>query len=190
MFNQHLYKPLLIVLIAAIAGWLFIKIIFHREKKRTVWEDLAELLFVLYGIVVAAVTIVPLPFAMHKTAGAQGINLVPLKNTIAIVRNVINANKDFLLPHLMQNIVGNVLLFIPLGFLLPVISRKKISFLKVLLIGLFSSVAIESIQWIERGYGVYRSVDVDDVILNTVGTLLGWVGFYIARIAIPGISKK
>lgn len=179
MFSQRLYTLLLTLFLVAVPAWFVVRS-FYKHKTGIAYTFL-QLGFFLYCITVLAVTIVPLPFAMHKTAGVQGINLVPLKNTIAIVQNAIHANKDFLLPHLMQNILGNIVLFIPLGFLVRRVAGNKFSLLPVLFTGFLASMAIESIQWIERAYGVYRSVDIDDVILNTTGTLVGWWLYLFTR---------
>lgn len=149
-----------------------------------------QLGFFLYCITVLAVTVVPLPFARHKSAAAQGINLVPLKNNYTIVENVIHANKEFLLPLLMQNILGNILLFMPLGFLLRWVAGHRFRLYTVLLTGFLASMSIEIIQWIERRYGIYRSVDIDDVILNTTGTLLGWWLFLLVRKAAGNVVKN
>lgn len=162
---------------------------FYKHKPGMA-RTLLHMGFFLYCGTVLAVTIVPLPFAMHRTAGVQGINLVPLKNTIAIVQNAIHANKDFLLPHLMQNILGNIILFMPLGFLVRRVAGNRFSLLPVLFTGFFASMAIESIQWIERAYGVYRSVDIDDVILNTTGTLVGWWLYLFTRRAGRPAEKR
>ena len=67
----------------------------------------------------------------------------------------------------------NILLFIPLGFLLPFQTpKKRISFIKVLLAAFLFSVLIETLQYItSRGI-----TEVDDVINNTLGGVLGWCG--------------
>jgi glycopeptide antibiotics resistance protein len=46
---------------------------------------------------------------------------------------------------------------------------------------MFCSAAIEGIQYLEKNVGVYRSVDIDDVILNTLGTALGWLLFRLIK---------
>jgi len=67
----------------------------------------------------------------------------------------------------------NILLFIPLGFFLPFQTpKKRISFIRILLVAFLFSVSIEMLQYI-TGRGI---TEVDDVINNTFGGVLGWCG--------------
>ena len=71
------------------------------------------------------------------------------------------------------NIVGNVALFIPTGILLPILYPHLRSFRKTVLIGAGISLAIELIQLLFPN----STSDVDDLLLNTLGVVLGW-GIY------------
>jgi len=74
----------------------------------------------------------------------------------------------------LKQIAGNVLLFIPLGFAFPILFFK-ITNRKTILIGFTLSLVIELIQatsGLFLGYN-YRSCDIDDLILNTIGTIIG-----------------
>jgi len=95
------------------------------------------------------------------------------------------------------NIVGNVVAFMPFGFLVPVMYREQRkgvsyrghyfqSFLFVTFFGLLSSLAIETIQLISR----VGSFDVDDMFLNTVGVMLGYLCYYLAKQVIAGFRKR
>lgn len=68
------------------------------------------------------------------------------------------------------NLIGNVVMFIPLGLLLPLLWQKARRLWKMFLIGLGSSCFIEFVQLF-----IDRSVDVDDVILNVSGVVLGYL---------------
>ena len=70
-------------------------------------------------------------------------------------------------PQSLEGIVGNILLFIPMGYLLPQLGR--LSGFKVVLIGAACSAAIEFGQLLTK----LGMLDVDDFIFNTAGTLLG-----------------
>jgi len=74
--------------------------------------------------------------------------------------------------------VGNVLAFVPLGILLPMAFRVRnpvliLTFVAVAALGV--SVTIEATQYaISQSLGYsYRSTDVDDVVLNVAGALIG-----------------
>ena len=71
----------------------------------------------------------------------------------------------------LRELVGNVLLFLPLGILL---GREKFwqgRPFRMLLTGALLSTFLEILQW-TTGLGV---ADVDDVLCNTLGAFLGWL---------------
>lgn len=70
-------------------------------------------------------------------------------------------------PQSLEGIIGNILLFIPMGYLLPQV--KRLPWFKVVLIGAACSAAIEFGQLLTK----LGMLDVDDFIFNTAGTLLG-----------------
>lgn len=83
--------------------------------------------------------------------------LVPLKTTISLL--------DSGLWNLVYNIVGNLIWFVPLGILLGRGRAKR-----ALLLGAILSAAIEFAQYmLMTGF-----TDVDDIIFNALGSLLGW----------------
>lgn len=68
----------------------------------------------------------------------------------------------------------NVLLFIPLGFFLPILWKKFTSPVKTISLGFATSLLIELFQIF-----TYRATDINDLMTNTLGTVLG----YLAGIA-------
>lgn len=70
--------------------------------------------------------------------------------------------------------VLNILLFVPLGFFLPLLWRDYASMKKTVLTGLFLSLAVELLQMF--GLGI---TDINDLITNTAGTLAGFCLFQL-----------
>lgn len=68
------------------------------------------------------------------------------------------------------NVFGNIIAFMPCGFLLPAISRRSRKWPGVLAVGLCVSFLIECTQLLFR----VGSFDVDDLLLNVTGVLLGF----------------
>ena len=68
------------------------------------------------------------------------------------------------------NIVGNIVCFMPFGFILPIISRLGEKWFNTLLLSFLLTLSIETIQLVFR----VGSFDVDDLILNTLGAGLGF----------------
>lgn len=75
----------------------------------------------------------------------------------------------------LRNIFGNMILFIPYAFLLPFAYHGLGSFKKNLLVVFITSLLFELLQLITR----LGSFDVDDILLNVLGGLTGWVIFRI-----------
>ena len=67
------------------------------------------------------------------------------------------------------NIFGNVLAFMPFGFLLPLIWKNFRNAKKVVLMGFLMSLAIEICQLFNL-----RATDIDDLMMNTLGALVGY----------------
>lgn len=68
----------------------------------------------------------------------------------------------------------NIMLFIPMGFLIPCLFTRYQHIGKMLLFGFCSSAVIETLQIF-----TYRASDINDLMTNTLGALIGWI---LARI--------
>jgi len=75
------------------------------------------------------------------------------------------------------NLAGNVIGFLPFGFIVPVMHKKMESFWKVSLLGFMFSLCVETIQLITK-VGCF---DVDDLMLNTLGAMIGCGAFLICN---------
>lgn len=80
------------------------------------------------------------------------------------------------------NIMGNVLAFAPFGYLLPLLEKKYRNFFFAFFLSMLFSVSIEVVQMLLK-VGIF---DVDDILLNTVGGIIGYLFYAISS----GISRK
>lgn len=76
------------------------------------------------------------------------------------------------------NLAGNVLAFVPFGMLLPLLVKWARPFGKTLVLGFEFSLLVEILQLFSK----VGSFDVDDIILNTLGVMIGYVLFWLMRI--------
>lgn len=81
-------------------------------------------------------------------------------------------------------LLGNIIMFMPIGFF-PALLWRKWRWWKSLLTGFCTSTAIEFIQFF-----IGRSTDIDDVILNTAGALAGFWIFCLLRAIAPNVMEK
>ena len=81
----------------------------------------------------------------------------------------------------LSNLAGNVIGFLPFGVLFPLLFRTKPYLLITVFFGFLFSLGLELAQW----FMAVGSFDVDDLLLNTLGVLLGYVGFLIINWLLP-----
>ena len=106
------------------------------------------------------------------------LNLIPFFE----IRRFIMARRQLGFTAVFLNLFGNVIGFLPFGFFLPVISRKFHNIFLVTAFGCLVSSCVEITQHVTRA----GSCDVDDVILNTLGALFGYLMF----IAVDALRRK
>lgn len=100
-------------------------------------------------------------------------NLIPF----AEINRYLTYRESFTWENLATNLAGNILIFVPFGMLLPIIRMKKTGFFYVTFQTFLFSCFIETVQLFTK-VGVF---DVDDLIMNTVGGMIGYLVFYILR---------
>lgn len=93
-------------------------------------------------------------------------NIIPFHNTFGYIMGSDRFNLDIIL----HNTVGNILIFVPLGVLLPILSKKYSTFSKVFVSGFKITFTIEILQFFLQ----IGQFDIDDIILNTLGTIIGY----------------
>lgn len=71
-----------------------------------------------------------------------------------------------------KNTILNIILFIPLGIMLPFLWKKYNTLSETLILGFSMSLAIELMQIF-----TYRATDINDLLANTIGTVLGYCIF-------------
>jgi len=149
------------------------------------WREAALLLFFMYCAGLAALTLFPANFwsSFLRWVGSAGqipfqaSNFYPSWSEIwaeTDYRNLFTPFQEIRRglqggPWVFFMLLGNIGMFLPLGFF-PALLWRKIHLWKISLLGVLTSGTIECVQFF-----IGRSTDIDDIILNTVGTVLGYV---------------
>jgi glycopeptide antibiotics resistance protein len=126
-----------------------------------------------YAAALVSITIYPIPvqatvIRWERASGGLQNNFVPL---IALGQMLTGQPMDVA----ARQIAGNIVLFAPLGILMPML-RRGVHPARVLLIAAVVSIAIEGSQFLISavlGFS-YKITAVDDVLLNTLGAMLGY----------------
>ncbi|GKX67013.1 VanZ family protein [Inconstantimicrobium mannanitabidum] len=156
----------------------------EKESKFLNYREIGIIIFSLYIISLVAVT--QFPFRTTIT-NYMDVNIVPVFNTIKDMSNIPSNMESFMIRFWIINIVGNLVLLMPLSILVPMLFKKFRSMKKTIILCFLVSVSIEFLQFLSMFCGNRRSVDIDDVILNTLGAVLGFFIFkYLQKI----INKK
>ena len=99
----------------------------------------------------------------------ENLNLIPFR-TIRQFMHILQSAQGGAMRHAVINLAGNVVMFVPLGFFLPLTSEKCRHYGKHLSCVLVILLAIELLQLIT----LLGSCDVDDFLLNVPGTAIGY----------------
>lgn len=171
----NIMDALLYIPFGLLAGIIFTvirEIWFKVNNEWVSWfHRILTILFGLYLTMVFALTISPL-YGFREADFGNSVNIIPLKVLAHIKVNP-------------KNFWGNILLFIPIGMFPVLMSNMCQKLYVTTLIGAGLSFIIEALQLFSL-----RSTDIDDIILNTTGTL--W-GYFIGRIILyimPSLRRK
>ncbi len=104
-------------------------------------------------------------------------NLEPLKE----IKRFVNNTGTLGIRTVILNIVGNIVGFMPLGFLLPFAFPKMRGIILITLTSFTATLLVETCQLVSRT----GSFDVDDLLLNTIG---GVLGYFVYWIVVKGIT--
>lgn len=153
--------------------YLLIRKPWRREKKR-------ELLLMFFWLFNAALLTLALEGdyrmpvdmvcdAIRRLASGDGINIVPFRTIAGFFRN-------FDADRFLVNIVGNIVMFVPWGFGLVLLWERNRRPLRIAGLSFAITAFIEFCQLF-----IDRAVDVDDMILNFTGSMLGALIWYALR---------
>lgn len=143
-----------------------------RGEKLVFYKEFSMLLFIIYILLLFEL------LTRAELNVNSGYNLVPFTE---IFRYKIGSQSFYL------NVLGNIVIFIPFGYFISNYIKPK-GMLPILIVSALSSMTVEFVQ-----ICIGRSFDIDDIILNAVGAIIGFL-CYVALNAIrkylPGIFGK
>ena len=158
------YKGLFIFITSA---WIAIRIICGIKNKKVDWKYEAKLLMVYICLVVIARIVY---FPRRLVEGRIASLFLDVEKIFPLWINLIPVVHLFdVYDGWLVNIIGNITMFIPVGVVWPCCFKKLDSFWKTVLVGAGFPLLIEITQ-----LPFYdRCSDVDDLILNTTGIMIG-----------------
>ena len=155
--------PMLIIFIVVICT-VRISYIRSTNQKIILHNEIFNLLFIIYVLLLFEL------LTGTENSYGSGINNIPFKEIMRY---------EFGSKMFIYNVLGNILIFVPFGYFISrYVKPKKI--LPIIVDALITSVTVETVQ-----LKIGRSFDIDDIILNILGAIIG----YFVYIAFDAIYK-
>lgn len=140
-------------------------------KKRRIIRIISRIFFGIYIVILVYFLLLSDGFGRSQGYSQYRYNLIPLQEIIRFVkyRDYI----DFL--SVIVNLLGNIVAFMPFGALIRWVINRKVCWYQAMGYTFLFSLCVELLQLVAR-VGVF---DVDDLILNTIGGLMGFWVYYL-----------
>ena len=153
-----------------VAGAIMIVVIALGRARGTSWPTIVARCALTIAVAwILALTIFPIPVDadLRRSQGHfSDVTFLPFRTIRTQLAHGLERSEA-------RQMIGNVALFVPLGFLLPFAVGTCRRLWVVLAIAAATSVSIEGLQLVLPGH----ATDVDDVILNTIGAAVGYLAF-------------
>lgn len=144
------------------------------SRRKTKWlRRLGKLLFVLYIFFLIYFLCLAEWYGRENTWQEYRYNLELFKE----IKRFLAYREQLGLFAVFANLLGNILIFVPFGFFISMASRKR-SFFMTLFYSMSLSLGVEIVQLVTR----VGSFDVDDILLNTVGGVFGFILFAVCNL--------
>lgn len=175
--NIFIYRiGFLILLITEVIRFVRAK---KAKRKFFCLKEFFVVMFQVYLTLLISVTLFPLRIGDRNVD--LFVNFIPIVNSVKdIIKDITTENETwFYIKFWLTNLLGNIILLSPLAVLVPILSKKFRSLKSVVILCFCTSCFIEFLQYVSLFVGNLRSVDIDDVILNTLGAFIGFGIFKI-----------
>lgn len=165
--------PILVLCLIVLPCWLAFRLYRHRTSGHPLSfpREILLLTFVLYLAGLAAATLTPNHNSRGRAESTAGVQLHPDLASLTCSSATLPSGSKAR-SFCVRNAAGNLLLFFPLGILIPLVWRR-VRFWRGVQIAIALSITIELVQYLSRAWGSYRSADANDVVLNVLGACLG-----------------
>ncbi|SEW31948.1 VanZ family protein [[Clostridium] fimetarium] len=162
--------------------FLILSVIYTVKHKTTFLELFCTNLFVIFILFVISITLFPIPIDLRylnmcrEHGYGRKNNFIPFSSIYHIIsRNDLSIS--------LRQVGGNFCMLIPLGIYAPLYFKGMNKIKNFFILALLVSAGIEFLQFF---IGVilqynYRSVDVDDIILNVSGSMIGYIIYLIIK---------
>lgn len=146
-----------------------------KEQNKKFLTKVGWLLFYSYIILLSYFLFFSERYGREYTTHGYRYNLVLFKE----IKRFIRYREQLGFESFAVNILGNILAFAPYGFFLPLLNKKYRKLIYIIILSFIFSLSVELLQLYLR-VGIF---DVDDIFLNCIGGVIGYL-FYLIYIRI------
>ncbi|WP_438311665.1 VanZ family protein [Sporosarcina sp. FA9] len=174
--------PYLGVALPVILAYRFICVKCKKYKPINPYHEIGVIVFLLFITALFSQTILTSLYTGPAVANSfTNINIKPFQVFHDTYYSV--AVLNYWQP-LVINFLGNIVIFMPIGFMMPLLWIRFNRFWKVSLFGFTISFFIETIQLTQM-----RSSDIDDLWLNTLGCMIGYTIYFVTKKIFPFVDS-
>ena len=162
-------------------GWIFLEVM--MRKQRSVFQVIIQSSFYVYIFVVLTLTGYFILFREVSSQDWWHKMIVRIERKDHVNLELFKMFRIYKI--LSKQIVGNFVMLLPLGIFLPLLYKRISNFILVFMVSLLVSGVIELLQLVTS----FRSADVDDIFLNSLGACAGFVIYKIFTFSLTSHSQ-
>lgn len=148
-----------------------------KSYRVSILKSVVTVIFIMYIAALLKIILfknISLIQMFGKYKKMRSVNLIPFKS----IFESLAVSKRMGIFWSIANVFGNLIVFIPFGYLVPIMWKKAMKFKNILMLSAGLSLFFETFQYI-TGTG---SSDIDDIMLNTMGAIIGYILlFYLKK---------
>lgn len=144
----------------------------YAKDKIIVYKEIKNLIYIIYC------------FALFKLVTTTDFS--SYSHNFTLFKEIMRYQTDSML--FFRNVIGNILLFVPFGYLITDMIHEKANKCNIFIttfIVIVTSLAIEVIQMF-----IGRSFDIDDILLNAIGGIVGYISYKLIHLLFKILPDK
>ncbi len=151
----------MVLLFSVVISIVRLTSLIYAKEKIILYKEMKSLVYILYIFAL---------FYLVTTTDFESFsnNFIPFKE---MTRYRLTS------PLFYRNVIGNILLFLPFGYLVTDMITEKAKKCPILIVGIITLITSFTTEVIQMKIG--RSFDIDDILLNVIGGIIGVIGYKI-----------
>ena len=163
-------------------GWILLEVV--RRKQKTIFQITTQSSFYVYIFMVLTLTGYFILFREVSSHDWWHKMIVRIDRKDHVNLQLFKMFKIYKV--WSKQIVGNFIMLLPLGIFLPLLYKRISNFFLVLVVSFLVSTTIELLQLVTS----FRSADVDDIFLNTLGACTGFIIYQLILLTVKSFKPN